>query len=275
MIYIRISQGMTMASPFKMFVIMVSAVGVAACIAACGERDEASEDAAAPSPAVTTPAAATPAAAPGGAHTPAQATPAREGPRIVMLGDSLTAGFGLAERDALPARLEARLRADGVPATVINAGVSGDTTGGGLDRYDFSVRAADPDLVIVALGANDYLNGLAPERARANLAAIIEAAQADGAAVALVGVSPRGLTPQDGRDAAYAEIFPSLAAAYDVPLYPALLAGVADAPALLQADGLHPTAEGVEVIAAPLAAFVAAFVASSPIARGDADATER
>ncbi len=241
-----------MGRPVKLFVI----VALAAFATACGGRDEPGAEAQVePQPAAPAASAAAPAPAPEPMET-------EGGARVVMLGDSLTAGFGLADRQALPARLEARLRAGGRAATVINAGVSGDTTAGGLDRYDFSVRAADPDLLIVALGANDYLSGLDPQRARANLSAIIEAARADGVAVALVGVRPRGPTPDDSRDAAFAAIFPGLAEEYDLPLYPALLEGVRDAPTLLQPDGLHPTAEGVEVIAAPLAAFVEPLLAS-------------
>lgn len=177
----------------------------------------------------------------------------QRGPTVVMLGDSLTAGFGLAAEEALPAALERRLAEIGVSAVFVNAGVSGDTTGGGRDRYDFSVRGADADLVLVALGANDFLRGLAPEIAKENLAAIIEAAQADGAPVALIGLKP----PTGGaRAAAFAAIYPALAEAYGVPLFDAMLRSVRNKPALIQSDGLHPTAAGVEMIAEDLAPFV-------------------
>ena len=107
---------------------------------------------------------------------------------IVMLGDSLTAGFGLPEDDAPPALIEERLRGQGLNVDVINAGVSGDTTAGGLARYDWSVASAKPDLLVIALGANDYLGGVTPARARQNLNAIIGRAQEAALPIALVGL---------------------------------------------------------------------------------------
>lgn len=178
------------------------------------------------------------------------------GPTVVMMGDSLTAGFALPEYAALPAQLEDALRAEGVAARFINAGVSGDTTAGGLERYGWTVANAETDMLILALGANDYLSGVAPQAAKANLAAIIERAQADGVAVVLIGLRPQQTQNVTARDAAFATIYPRLAQRYGVPLYPALLAGVRGDPALLQADGLHPTADGVALIASRLAEFV-------------------
>ncbi len=180
----------------------------------------------------------------------------KDAPTIVFLGDSLTAGFGLPPENALPEQVASRLEAAGVAAEIINAGVSGDTTANGLARYDWSVASAAPDLLIVALGANDYLMGTSPDAARDNLAKIIERAQADGLRLALAGLEPRSNAPEGTRDAAYAAIYPDLAQAYGVPLYPALLKGVRDNPDLLQSDGLHPTADGVEVMAANITAFL-------------------
>ena len=178
---------------------------------------------------------------------------------IVMLGDSLTAGFGLNENSAPPPQIEKRLRDDGLVVKIINAGVSGDTTAGGLARFDWSVASANPDLVVLALGANDYLGGVAPERAKENLEAIIKRAKGEGIEVALVGIAPRSASDQRGAD--YGAIYPELAAAHNAPLFPAMLKDVHDNPDLLQADGLHPTAEGAAVIADNLAAFLAPTIA--------------
>ncbi|MEL6365794.1 MAG: arylesterase [Pseudomonadota bacterium] len=186
-------------------------------------------------------------------------TPDADPIRIVMLGDSLTAGFGLPADEALPARLEAALGARGLAVAIVNAGVSGDTTGGGRDRYDFSVAAAEPDWLILALGANDYLGGKSADAAYDNLAAIIERARADGVSVMLAGVAAGGGVP--GRDEDFGAIYPRLAEAYDLPLYPALLDGVRGEPGLLMEDGLHPTAAGVDVIAERMASAVAEAIA--------------
>lgn len=190
-------------------------------------------------------------------------------PIIVMLGDSLTAGYGLAPEDALPDQVAAVLKARSVPATLVNAGVSGDTTRGGLERFDFSVKGARADILIVALGANDFLNGLPAGQAEQNLRAIIEKAKADGMRVALLAVALRAPGGQrDPREAAYAEVYRKLSKDYGLQLAPDMLGAVAGKPALLQADGLHPTAEGVRAMAAALADFVAgevsAWAASQP-----------
>ncbi len=179
---------------------------------------------------------------------------------IVMLGDSLTAGFGLSDNDAPPAQIEKRLRGGGHGVKIINAGVSGDTTAGGLARFDWSIASAKPDLLVVALGANDYLGGVAPERAKQNLEAIIKRAKGEGIDVALVGIAPRSSAAADQRGAAYGAIYPDLAAAYDTPIFPAMLKGVRDHPDLLQSDGLHPTADGAAVIADNLTEFLTPIV---------------
>ncbi|MEM7004921.1 MAG: arylesterase [Pseudomonadota bacterium] len=176
---------------------------------------------------------------------------------IVMLGDSLTAGFGLAAEFALPEQTEERLRASGHDVTFVNAGVSGDTTGGGLARYDWSVASADPDMLIVALGANDYLQGQSPEQARDNLSAIIERGLGDGLAVLLISVGARSDEISDPRAASFAEIYPALAAQYGVPHLQGMLAEIRGNANLLLADGLHPTAEGIGMVADRLSVFVA------------------
>lgn len=220
--------------------LVIGAVGLAALVAACGGP-------------------AAPAAAP---ETPAPvAAPEAEAPRaatvVVFLGDSLTAGYGLEPQQALPPQVEAVWKANGLDAVAINAGVSGDTTANGLARFDWSVAEAKPDLVVIALGANDYLMGVPPDVARANLAAILTRAKEAGIPAVLVGLAPRGDIQPGSSEAAYAAIFPDLAGEFGVPYYPSLLGDISADPTLLQSDGLHPTAEGVVLIAKPLAEFLA------------------
>ena len=166
--------------------------------------------------------------------------------RILMLGDSLTAGYGLAARDALPAKLEAALRARDLDVRVINAGVSGDTTAGGLARLEWAL-ADRPHAVIVALGANDALRAIDPALARSNLDRLLGVLAERRLPVLLAGmVAP----PNLGRDygARFDALYPELAARHGTLLYPFLLDGVATVAALNQADGIHPNAAGVEVI---------------------------
>lgn len=177
-------------------------------------------------------------------------------PVIVFLGDSLTAGFGLRPEAALPEQVKARLSSTGIDAVVINAGVSGDTTANGLARYEWSVVGADPDLVVIALGANDYLMGVSPDVTRANLAAILDRAKAADIAVVLVGVKLRSVAQTGSRDEDFSAVYQELSQSYNVPLYPELLEGVRDKPKLLQPDGLHPTEDGVAKIADGVAAFL-------------------
>ena len=166
--------------------------------------------------------------------------------RILMLGDSLTAGHGLASRDALPARLEAALRDRGLDARVIDAGVSGDTTAGGLARLDWAL-ADWPHAVIVALGANDALRAIDPTVAHTNLDRLLAALSERGLPVLLAGMlAPRNLGPEYG--ARFDAIYPELAERHGTLLYPFLLDGVATVAELNQADGLHPNEAGVEVI---------------------------
>ena len=166
--------------------------------------------------------------------------------RVLMLGDSLTAGYGLAARDGLPARLEAALRARGLDARVIDAGVSGDTTAGGLARLEWAL-ADRPHAVIVALGANDALRAIDPAVARSNLDRLLTALAERGLPVLLAGMlAPRNLGPEYG--ARFDAIYPEIAERHGALLYPFLLDGVATVAELNQADGIHPNEAGVAVI---------------------------
>jgi acyl-CoA thioesterase I len=166
---------------------------------------------------------------------------------VVALGDSLTAGLGVTVDEAFPARLQTRLRAEGYDYRVVNAGVSGDTTAGGLRRVDWALRA-HPDVVIVALGANDGLRGQSPQAIRANLEEIVARLQAAGARVLLVGMR---LPPNYGAEYTkeFEAVFPAVARRAKIALMPFLLDGVAADPRLNQADGIHPTAAGQQMIA--------------------------
>jgi acyl-CoA thioesterase I len=179
---------------------------------------------------------------------------------VTMLGDSITAGYGLPAASALPAQLQLALAKLGVPVLVRAAGVSGDTTAGGLARVDFSVKK-DTDLVVLALGANDLLQGADPKRTRANLDGILKKLKARRIGVVLTGIAaPVEIGGGYARD--FNAIFPALARTYAAPLYPNLLDGVARRPALNQPDGIHPNARGAQIIAARLAPTVAKALAA-------------
>ena len=174
--------------------------------------------------------------------------------RILALGDSLTAGFGLSPDQAFPVRLAARLKTDGYDVVVDNGGVSGDTSADGLARLDWAM-GDHPDVVLVELGANDMLRGLDPKQAEANLDAILARLKTAKVKVLLLGMraaSNWGTDYQHQFDA----IYPALAKKYGVPLYPFFLDGVAMDPTLNQGDGLHPNAAGVAVIVSHLAPAV-------------------
>lgn len=182
---------------------------------------------------------------------------AAEPAQVVALGDSLTAGYGLAEGEGFVPQLQAWLAANGSDAVVMNAGVSGDTTAGGLSRLDWAL-APEADALIVTLGGNDMLRGLPPAEARANLDAILTKAQAKGLPVLLVGMQAPGNWGPEYK-AAFDAIYPDLAAAHHVLLadsfFGPLLNGATDPAAIaswMQADGIHPNAEGVKVIVAGL-----------------------
>lgn len=167
-------------------------------------------------------------------------------PVVLDFGDSLTAGYGLPAKDTFPARLGAWLRSHGIAARVVDAGVSGDTTTDGLARLDWAL-ADKPDLVILALGANDALRGIDPETVRANLDKMLQKIKAAGAKVLILGMRA---PPNWGEayDRAFDRIFPDLARAHQAALYPFFLEGVAMKPDLNQPDGLHPNARGVGIL---------------------------
>ena len=196
--------------------------------------------------------------APAPEPTPSEAAAARSeqpvmGPerRIVAFGDSLFAGYGLAEGESYPARLEAALRARGIDARVANAGVSGDTTAAGRQRLAFVLDAQTdkPDLVILELGGNDLLRGLPPAQTRANLAAMLAELRKRDIPVLLMGMrAPPNTGPEFGQ--AFDAIYPELAREYGAALVPFFLEDVYDKPELIQADRIHPTAQGIETMVA-------------------------
>src|SRR5215207_6154000 len=178
--------------------------------------------------------------------------------KLVVLGDSLTAGYGLDEGDAFPAKLEAALKAKGIDVTVVNAGVSGDTAKQGLERLDWVVDE-DADAVIVELGANDALRGIDPNETRASLAKIIGRLQSRNIPIMIAGM----LAPPN-LGAAYKELFdriyPSLAGEHGLRLYPFFLDGVATIADYNLDDGMHPNARGVDEIVRRMAPKVAEFL---------------
>lgn len=174
------------------------------------------------------------------------ATSADRPVKLAVLGDSLTAGFGLPAPAAFPARLEQALKSKGVAVDVHNAGVSGDTASGGLARLDWSVPEGT-DAVIVELGGNDALRGIDPKVTRAALDSILRRLKARGLPVLLAGMqAPRNLGPDYARE--FDRTFPELAAAHDVVFYPFFLEGVATNARFTLGDGLHPNQAGVDVI---------------------------
>ena len=218
----------------------VSAVFVAVCAIACGREPAAPPAKLAPAP-VAAPAAATPV-------TPAPAAPvASDRPRIVFLGDSLTAGYGLEQSQAVPALIQARLKKEGYPFEVVNAGVSGDTSAGGLSRLEWSLTG-DVRILVLELGANDGLRGLPVASMRHNLEEVITTAQARGVAVLLIGMEA---LPNYGASytSEFRDTFPALAKAHKTALMPFYLDGVAGKPELNIADGMHPNPAGAVIVA--------------------------
>jgi acyl-CoA thioesterase-1 len=197
---------------------------------------------------------------------PAKALAARSrasgGPVVTILGDSITAGLGLPAQAALPAQLHLALEKLGVRNQVRGAGVSGDTSGDGAARVDFSIQP-DTRLVVVALGGNDLLQGVDPRTTKANLDRILTRLKQRRIAVVLAGVrAPSQFGAGYARD--FDALFANLARTHRVTLYPDLLAGVARNPALNQGDAIHPNAQGVKIIAARLAPVVARELAKRP-----------
>ena len=170
-------------------------------------------------------------------------------PKIVAFGDSLTAGFGLAEKESYPYLLQERLKADGYNYEVINAGVSGDTSLGGLERIDWVLEQENVKILILALGANDLLRGLPVGKMKANLATIIKKAKAKNVEVLLCGMlAPPTMGAQYQRE--FIATFPDLASEYKVGFMPFILEGIALNPKLNQGDGIHPNAEGAKILTA-------------------------
>ncbi|MGK0203623.1 MAG: acyl-CoA thioesterase-1 [Planctomycetota bacterium] len=190
-------------------------------------------------------------------HGPSQVTSQVpvQAPRIVCLGDSLTEGYQVAPEFSWPSLIEKRLHAGAWPgAVVVNAGVSGSTSASALSRLNWQLRNK-PDVLILALGANDGLRGIDPPVTRKNLAATIDAAKAEGIAVLLGGMR---MPPNYGADYTreFQAVFTSLAAEKQVAFLPFLLEGVAARPELNQADGIHPTAAGYEIVAETVLGFL-------------------
>jgi acyl-CoA thioesterase-1 len=178
--------------------------------------------------------------------------------KLAVLGDSLTAGYGLPASAAFPVRLQKALQDKGIAVNIINAGVSGDTATGGRDRLDWSIPEGT-EAVIVELGANDALRGVDPATTRAALEDILKRLKARNISVLLCGMyAPPNLGADYG--ARFNSIYPELAKAYGVPLYPFFLDGVAGDAKLTQPDGLHPTAAGVDIVVQRILPTVEAFM---------------
>ena len=187
-----------------------------------------------------------------------------EDPKYVLaLGDSLTAGYQLNPEEAFPAQLQAYLQNDGLSVQVINAGVSGNTSGEGLARLGWAlgdIPGGVPDLAIIELGANDAMRGVSPDKVRQNLSAIIEQLQALGSKVLLAGMlAPPNMGPAYAAE--FDPIYAELSAKYSVPRYPFFLDGVATVTDLVLPDGKHPTGEGVAVIVTRIAPLVKTLLA--------------
>jgi acyl-CoA thioesterase-1 len=180
-------------------------------------------------------------------------------PVVTVLGDSITAGLGLPANAALPAQLQAELARQGVTAVVRGAGVSGDTTGGGLSRLDFSVQP-DTRVCVVELGANDYFQSVDPATIERNLETIVRRLRARGVQVVLAASSAPSGSGAYGR--AFGKVFAEAARRAGAKLAPDLLKGVIDGPGLRQADGVHPNAKGAQLIARRLEPSVAAALRS-------------
>jgi acyl-CoA thioesterase I len=187
---------------------------------------------------------------------------AAEPVKILALGDSLTAGYGLPEADAFTTRLQKALKDKGYDVQVINAGVSGDTTAGGRARLDWAL-GDQPDVAVVELGANDGLRGLDPASTRENLDAILTVMKEREIPTLLAGMyAPRNLGREYGDR--FNAIYPELAAKHDVPLYPFFLEGVALDPKLNQEDGMHPNAKGVAIVVDGILPHLTALIDGLP-----------
>ena len=193
------------------------------------------------------------------APAPVAATPAPSGPArlILAFGDSLYAGYGLDRGQSLPDAVQNRLRRDGINATVVNAGVSGDTSAAGRQRFAFALDnlPRKPDLILIGLGGNDVLRQIAPAETRANMTAMLEEAKRRGIPTMLTGMmAPPNLGPE--YTSQFNRIWPDLAKTYHASLYPFILDGVIGDAKLMQADRVHPNPVGVDRIAARVAPLV-------------------
>lgn len=224
-------------------------IAFALVVAGCGEEATVAEQRPATRPAI-------------------RSTPASERPRVVFLGDSLTAGYGLDESQAFPALLSKRLADDGLGVDVVNAGVSGDTTAGGLGRLDWLLRQ-QPDVLVVGLGGNDGLRGVDVAESERNLREIVTIARDAGVRVLLLGML---IPPNYGVEytSAFRDVYPRVASDLGVPLVPFLLEGVGGDPALNQGDGIHPTAAGQEVVAGNVLPFLRPLVMAAQVERAGA-----
>jgi len=189
--------------------------------------------------------------APGGSRAEPTATPRQPTsslPLLIFLGDSLTAGLGLDPGESFPSLIQARIEREGYRYRVVNAGVSGDTSAGGLRRLEWAMSDGVPQILVVALGGNDGLRGLSPEQLEENLGAIVTRAQQRRVHVLIAGMEA---PPNFGADytARFRAVFPTVAKRFAVPLIPFLLAGVAGNPTFNQSDGIHPNPRGAEVVA--------------------------
>ncbi|MDQ2893653.1 MAG: arylesterase [Pseudomonadota bacterium] len=199
---------------------------------------------------------------------PDVARPAGPERLILAFGDSLYAGYGLSRGQSLPDAIQARLRKNGVNATIVNAGVSGDTSAAGLQRLGFALDnlTRKPDLVMIGLGGNDVLRQIGPAETRANMTAMMAELAKRDIPVVLTGMkAPPNLGPDYAK--AFDAIWPDLAKRYDAALYPFILDGVIDRPTLLQPDHIHPTAAGVRVVADRLLPVVQRELADTAINR--------
>jgi acyl-CoA thioesterase-1 len=218
--------------------LIVSVLVLAACGFGCEREDP---------PARASQSDPPPAARPGADRAPDPAPRPAKLPRVVFLGDSLTAGLGVDAEQAFPALVGEALRRESRPVDVVNAGVSGDTTAGGLRRLDWLLRQK-PDVVVVGLGGNDGLRGLKLEASEQNLRAIVRKSRDAGASVLLLGML---IPPNYGPEytSQFRDVYPRVAKETGAALVPFLLDGVGGDPRLNQPDGIHPTAEGHRIIA--------------------------
>jgi acyl-CoA thioesterase-1 len=229
----------TLPSAFSTFLLLTLALLLALLLASCGGASRA------PSASLN----GSGASANANAQPSLTTTPSETVPKIVAFGDSLTAGYGLQPQESYPALLQKMLDADGFKYEVVNAGVSGDTSAGGVRRIDWSLDSGDVRFVILELGANDFLRGQPIAETKKNLASIIERAKSRGAEVLLAGMYT---TTDAGRDyeAQIGDAFQSLAKEQNIPLIPFFLEGVAGRDELNQGDHIHPNAEGAKIVAA-------------------------